>query len=86
MDRTLIKDFFNCGDDQIIQFAIVRAHLNKKEHDALHLILDECLTQEEAAETIGISTRRFQEWWYSATDKMLNIPWVYAYAKELRKQ
>jgi len=84
MDRALIKYFYNCGDDSIIQFALVRAHLNKKEKEVLELLLDECNTQEEAAEILDISTRRLQEIWYSATDKMLNIPWVFAYAKELK--
>lgn len=85
MDRCLLKYFWNCGDDQIIQFAITRAHLNRKEEEAITLLLDECLTQEQASEQMGISPRRFQDYWYSGADKLLQIPWVTAYAKELRK-
>ncbi len=84
MDRGLLVYFWNCGDDQIIQFAIQRAHLNKHERDVIRLMLDECMTQEEVAEEIGYSTRRTQEFWYSGADKLLNIPWVLAYAKELK--
>lgn len=84
MDRSLLYDFFNCGDDQIIQFAITRAHLNKHEKDVLFYLLDECLTQEQTAEVMGFSVRRTQDFWYSASTKLLLIPWVFAYAKELR--
>ena len=83
MDRTLINAFWACGDDQIIQFAMTRAHLNRIERDVLCLILDDCMTQEKVAEELGYSTRRIQSYWYSAVDKLLNIPWVSAYAKEL---
>ena len=82
-DKHLIRLFWNCGDDQIIQFAIQRAHLNKRERDVIHLMLDECMTQEQAAEVLDFSTRRTQEFWYSGVTKLLNIPWVRAYAKEL---
>lgn len=84
MDRGLIQCFWDCGDDAIIQFAIQRAHLNKKEHEVLIHLLDECCTQEECAELMGYSTRRVQEYWYSATRKLLNISWVSAYAKALK--
>ena len=84
MDKNLLQYFWNCGDDQIIQFAIQRAHLNRKEQEVLHLLLDECLTQEEAAEEMNYSSRRLQDYWYSASAKMLNIPWVIAYARELK--
>ena len=83
MDRNLIKDFWNCGDGQIIDFAITRARLNRKEQEVLRLVLDECKTQEQAAEIMLISTRNFQATWYSAVDKILSIPWVKAYAKEI---
>lgn len=83
-DRNLIRYFWNCGDSQIIEFAIMKARLNRLEKEAITLIFDECLTQEKAAEKMDISTRRFQEYWYSAADKLLAIPWVSAYAKELR--
>lgn len=86
MDRSLLKYFWNCGDDPIIQFALTQAHLNRKEERTVKLLLDECLTQEQAAEEMLISPRRLQTYWYSGADKLLNIPWVRAYAKELREQ
>jgi len=50
----------------------------------IEMMLDNCCTQEEAAELMGYSVRRVQEWWYSATGKLLSIPWVMAYAKQLQ--
>lgn len=85
MDRNLIKDFWNCGDNEIIQFALIRAHLNRLESEVLHLMLDECMTQEQTAEEMHYSARRIQELWASATTKLLSIPWVYAYSVDLRK-
>lgn len=85
MDRTLIKDFWNCGDNDIIEFALLKARLNKREKEVIHLILDECLTQEQAAERLDYSPRRLQEFWYSGCDKLLNINWVRAYAIFIRK-
>lgn len=84
MDRSLLKDFWNCGDNQIIEFAISRARLNRYEKIVVHMMLDECLTQEQIAEKIDCSTRKVQDNWYSAADKLLNIPWVSAYAKSLK--
>lgn len=49
------------------------------------MMLDECLTQEEIAEEIGYSVRRVQEFWYSASEKLLKIPWVVAYGNALKK-
>lgn len=83
MDRNLLKAFWNCGDNQIIEFALLRARLNKIEKEVVRLSLDECLTQEEIAEMMDFSTRRIQQFWNTAADKLLGIPWVYAYAKEL---
>lgn len=85
-DRDLIRDFWQCGDDSIIEFAILRAHLNRKQKDILACMLDECMTQEEAAEHLLWSVRTAQEKWAEAADKLLGIPWVEAYAKELRRQ
>lgn len=82
--KNLIYDFFNCGDDQIIQFAMTRAHLNKKEKEVLLFMVDDCLTQEEVAEVMDYSPRCIQKYWISATNKMLLIPWVKAYAEYLR--
>lgn len=84
MDRTLIKYFWNCGDNEIIEFALVRARLNKREREVIGLILDDCLTQEQAAEKLSCSPRRLQEYWYSATDKLLHIGWVLAYAEYIK--
>mgnify|MGYP003298000444 CR=1 FL=1 len=64
-------------------FDIVMNHLNKKEADIVHLLLDECMTQEEIAERMNYSTRKIQDIWYSASRKLIKIPWVYAYAREL---
>lgn len=86
MDRYLLRYFWDCGDDQIIQFAITRAHLNKNERTVLFFMLDECMSQEETAEQMGYSVRRIQDIWYSGADKLLHIPWVEAYAKELKSK
>lgn len=82
--KELLKCFWNCGDNQIIEFAILRARLNSREKQVLQLMLDECLTQEETAEKMGYSTRRVQDFWCSAVNKLLNIDWVRAYAISLR--
>lgn len=50
----------------------------------LDLLLDQALTQEQAAEKLQISVRNLQNLWYTGTAKLLNLPWVIAYAKELR--
>ena len=86
IDRSLLYDFWNCGDGQIIEFALVRARLNRHEREVVHFMLDECMTQEEVAEAIHYSTRRTQEFWYSASRKLLDIPWVMAYAVMLREK
>lgn len=83
-DRSLVRAFFRCGDSDIIEFAMLRARLNRKEQDVIRLLLDDCLTQEEAAEVLDISPRHLQNLWYSACDKLLRIPWVVAYAKEIQ--
>lgn len=81
---SLIHNFWGCGDNQLIEFAILRARLNSKEKTVLTLTLDECLTQEEIAEQMGYSVRRVQTFWASANKKLLGIPWVLAYAEALR--
>lgn len=86
MERSLVKFFMDCGDDQIIQFALTRAHLNRLEKDVIILMFDECLSQEEIAERLGYSTRRIQDIWYSGAKKLLSIPWVSAFAKELKSR
>lgn len=86
MDRELLTYFFNCGDNDIIEFAIMRAHLNRREKDVIRLIMDECMTQEEIAERLSYSTRRVQDFWYSGAKKLLNIPWVKAYALSLKER
>lgn len=84
MDRELLILFFNCGDNDIIEFAILRARLNRREKEVIHLIIDECMTQEEVAEKLSYSPRRIQDFWYSGAKKLLNIPWVRAYALSLK--
>lgn len=84
--NAFLRAFWNCGDNQIIEFALMRAHLNRLEREVVILALDECYTQEEIAEKLNYSTRKIQEFWYSAADKLLDIPWVLAYAKELLKE
>lgn len=79
----LLRAFWNCGDNQIIEFAIMRARLNKREKEVLASMLDECRTQEQTAERLELSTRHTQELWRSASDKLLNIPWVKAYSESL---
>lgn len=74
-----LRAFWNCGDTQIIDFAMMRARLNRKEKEVLTLLLDECMTQEEAAEELDISTRQVQILWTSAANKLMSIPWVIAY-------
>lgn len=81
-----LKAFWSCGDNEIIEFAIMRARLNRKEKDVLSCILDECLTQEQTAEKLEYSTRAVQDFCYSASKKLLSIPWVNAYANDLMKK
>ena len=81
--REYVKAFWACGDSQIINFALMRARLNRSEKKVITYILDEDMTQEEAAEHLGISVRCLQNYWYSATGKLARIPWVVAYGKEL---
>lgn len=80
-----LKTFWGCGDNDIIEFALMKARLNRKEKEVINLILDECLTQEEAAEKLDISVRKIQDLWYSASNKLLSIFWVSAIANEIDK-
>jgi len=84
-ERTLLKTFWACGDCETIEQAIARARLNRHEKEVITLILDECFTQEAAAEELNISVRELQNRWYSAAEKLLAIPWVLAYAEKLTK-
>lgn len=83
MNTKIVKAFWECGDSAIIDFAILRARLNAREKRVVELLLDESMTQEEASEALNISTRCLQETWYSACRKLLRIPWLVAYGKEL---
>lgn len=85
MDKSLLRAFWNCGDNQIIEFALLRARLNRQEKEVITLMLDECMSQEKVAEKLDFSTRKIQEVWSSAALKLLSIPWVMAYAAELSK-
>lgn len=81
----LIKAFWNCGDSNTIKYAVEVAHLNRIENEVLHLILDECRTQEQVAEILDFSTRAVQDYWSNGIAKILRIPWVMAYAQSLIK-
>lgn len=85
-DNTMIRAFWDCGDSAIISYAIIRARLNANERETLSLILDECQSQEMASESMGVSTRTLQAWWRSGITKVLNQPWVRAYAAELARE
>lgn len=76
MCKNIVKNFWNCGDSEIVELAKNRANLNKVEREVLHLVLDECMTQEQASEQMYMSVRHFQEIWKSANDKLIKIPWV----------
>lgn len=82
-DRILLKSFWACGDSETIEQALSRARLNRHEREVITLLMDECYTQEEAAEELSISVRELQNRWYSAAGKMLAIPWVLAFAEKL---
>lgn len=82
----MLRVFWNCGDTSIVDFAILRARLNRKEKEVLRLMLDECMTQEEAAEELDCSPRHIQNLWYSAANKLISIPWVIAYVEYLVKK
>lgn len=84
-ESTLIREFWSCGDSSIISYAVMRAHLNRNELTVLRMILDDCMTQERAAEALGISTRSLQALWRSGIDKILHQPWVRAYAADLAR-
>ena len=86
MDRVLLKYFWSCGDNQIIEFALLRARLNKNERDVICYTLDECMSQEQIAEKMGYTPRRIQQIWKDGANKLISIPWVKAYAQELVKE
>lgn len=86
MDRSLVKTFWTCGDSQIVDFAMMRARLDRKEKAVITSMLDDCMTQEETADRLQISVRTVQKLWASGTDKLLRIDWLVAYAEALRKR
>ena len=86
MDRSLVKTFWTCGDSQVIDFAMMRARLDRKEKAVITSMLDDCMTQEETADRLQISVRTVQKLWASGTDKLLRIDWLVAYAEALRKR
>lgn len=83
-NKELLYKFFNCGDNDIIEFALLKARLNRREREVISCMFDECMTQEQIAEAMNFSTRRIQDFWYSGAKKLLNIPWVKAYAISLQ--
>lgn len=84
-NKALLNAFWMCGDGSIIEFAKLRAHLNRNEERVIELMLDGCYTQEEIAEMLNYSPRRIQDFWYSGAQKLLNIPWVKAYSLYLKE-
>lgn len=80
MNKTLLHAFWGCGDNQIIDFAMLRARLNAREKAVLCMAMDDCLTQEQIAERLNISVRCTQDIWKSASRKLLSIEWVKCYA------
>lgn len=84
MEKSLIRYFWNCGDNDIIELAILRSRLNRIEKDVLRYMLDECYSQEKTAELMDLSTRNVQKIWAKATSKLLSIDWVRAYAISLK--
>lgn len=84
--QALIKALWNCADNQYLEYAILRARLNDNEKKVLEYSLDRCYSQERTAEYMDISVRSLQTLWYSATKKLLSIPWVYQYAKALAEE
>ena len=86
MDRSLVKTFWTCGDSQVIDFAMMRARLDRKEKAVITSMLDDCMTQEETADRLQSSVRTVQKLWASGTDKLLRIDWLVAYAEALRKR
>lgn len=87
MDRpkTLLKAFWNCGDNATIEFAMIRARLNRKEKEVVSRMFDDCMTQEQIAEKMDLSVRQVQDIWYDAQNKLLGIQWVRIYANELHR-
>lgn len=86
MDNGLIRHLWGCGDRLYIDYAIMRANLNRKEKEVLHLMLDECMTQEQTAEELDTSTRNVQKIWSCAVEKLLKIEWVQLYALALKEK
>lgn len=84
MDRAILRAFWGCGDNYIIEFALLRARLNRQEKDVVTMMLDECMTQEQVAEKMDLSVRHVQTIWSSASGKLLSIPWVVSYGRELK--
>lgn len=85
MAKDILRAFWNCGDNEIIEFAIRRARLNSDEKKVCECLLDECMTQEETAEHLHNSVRWVQKKWDSAKRKLLSIPWVTVYGISLTK-
>lgn len=81
--RDYIKAFWNCGDSRIINMSLECVELTDPELKVLKMSLKSCMTQEEIAEALNWSPSYVQKIWYRATDKLLALPWVYCYGKEL---
>lgn len=76
MDRCIIKEFWKIADSDLIKLAQDKANLTRYEREVLRLMLTECYTQEQTAEIMEISTRKVQDLWKTACDKILSIYWI----------
>ena len=79
-----VRGLFACADNEFIEFAIKRARLNDNERRVLTEVIDHCKTQEETAEIMDISVRQTQNYWYSANEKLLSIPWVTSFINSFK--
>lgn len=81
-----MKTFWSCGDRVLIDFAKDKVGLNREEKEVLHLLLDDCRSQEKAAEIMDISRTKVQCYWNTACRKLLSQEWLKIYATVLEKR
>lgn len=86
MDKSLVEIFLKCNDEQLIEYALLKAKISVKELRVLKLLINEGVSVPEAAYTMCISTARLQKIWDKASNKLLAIPWLVAYANELKER
>lgn len=81
MDTHIIKAFWKCGDQEIIDLACDRADLTQAERKTICLLLTNGKTEKEAAQIMDTSEEEINRVYYSACTKLLGICWVYCIAK-----